>query len=146
MKQRLLVRAGCAALAAFVVGVFLIRTVRCLTLSDLAAVVLSGGSLTYVLLSTRRLVRQLAEGQAACTHARHFQWSCGFISMLSLGFGMAVSAVIYSADFTRAFGVVWFGALTCAGAYPVYRDAKRLADTVEPGEIGSDRRDQGATS
>jgi hypothetical protein len=49
-----------------------------------------------------------------------------------------VTAVIwYSADFTRTFGAVFFGAITCIGIYPVLRDAKRLADAVGPSEIVS---------
>ena len=95
--------------------------------------VLCGAFLICVLFSTRREVRRFATSEKAEKHADQFLWSCIFFSMLSFSFGIAVTTLIlYSADFTRTVGAVWFGALTCVGIYPVLRDAKRLADAVEP--------------
>jgi hypothetical protein len=100
--------------------------------------VLCGAFLIYVLFSTRREVRRSATSEAGEKHADQFLWSCIFFSMLSFGFGIAATALIlYSADFTRTFGAVWFGALTCVGIYPALRDAKRLADGVGPSQITS---------
>ena len=92
----------------------------------------------FVLFWTRRAVRRLATGEIANKHAGPFLWSCIFFSMLSFMFGMAVSGYAwFSTDFMRTFGVVFWGAMTAVAIYPVRRDAKRLATSVQ--------RDQGET-
>jgi hypothetical protein len=106
----------------------------------------SGAYLVSVLLWTRRVGRRLATSETAKKHAGQFLWSCIFFSMLSFGFGMAVTGIIlYSADFMRIFTAVWFGALTCVGLYPILRDAKRLVDAVGPSQIASGQTDEGST-
>jgi hypothetical protein len=130
---KLLVQACCAAIAAFVFGLFLVRTtIKHFDLYFTVAV-LSGVSLMFVLFWTRNAIRRLPTSETTKKNAGQFLWSCIFFSMLSLSFGFAVSGVIwYSADFLRTFSAVWFGALTCVGIYPVLRDAKRLADAAGP--------------
>jgi len=65
--------------------------------------------------------------------------SCGLVSSSACFRLVLVSqrrrSFCTPADFTRTFGAVWFGALTCVGIYPALRDAKRLADGV--GQAGS---------
>ena len=139
--RKLFADAYCAAVGSFVFGLFLVRTIEHFDIRYVTGMVLCGAFLICVLFSTRREVRRFATSETAGKHADQFPWSCIFFSMLSFGFGIAVTALIlYSADFTRTFGAVWFGALTCVGIYPVLRDAKRLADAVGPGQITS-RRD-----
>jgi hypothetical protein len=134
--------AYCAAVGAFVIGLFLVRTIMHFDSRYLAAMILSGAFLLCVLFWTRRVGRRFATSEIARKHADQFLWSCIFFSMLSFVFGVAVTALIlYSADFTRTFGAVWFGALTCVGIYPVLRDAKRLADAVGQDQITSGQTD-----
>jgi len=131
---KLLARACCAALGAFVLGLCLIRAMKHFDSLDLAGTLLSGGFLLLALLWARRAAMPLATSETARQSARQFQWSCIFLSMLSLGFGIGVAGVIwYSADFVRKFDAAWFGALTCVGISPTSRDAKRLADAAGPG-------------
>jgi hypothetical protein len=123
--------AYCAAVGAFVFGLFLVRIVEHFDIRYVTGMVLCGAFLICVLFWTHREVRRSATSEIAKKHADQFLWSCMLFSMLSLSFGIALTALIlYSADFTRTFGAVWFGALTCVGIYPVLRDAKRLADAV----------------
>jgi hypothetical protein len=130
--------AFCAAVGAFAFGLFLVRTIERFDSRYVAGMVLSGAFLIAVLFWTRREVRRLAVNETAKEHAGQFLWSCIFFSMDSWAFGVAVTAVIlYSADFPRTFGALFFGALTCVGIYPVLRDAKRLADEVGPSQIAS---------
>ena len=130
--------AYCAAVGAFVFGLFLVRIVEHFDIRCVIGMVLCGAFLVCVLFWTHREVRRSATSETAGKHANQFLWSCIFFSMLSLSFGIALTALIlYSADFTRTFGAVWFGALTCVGIYPVLRDAKRLADAVGPDQITS---------
>ena len=136
-----------AAVGAFVFGLFLVGgTIEHFDGRHVAGMVLSGAYLVAELLWTRRVGRRLATSETAKKHADQFLWSCIFFSMLSFGFGMAVTGVIlYSADFMRIFTAVWFGALTCAGLYPILRDAKSLVDAVGPSQIASGRTDEGGT-
>jgi hypothetical protein len=138
---RLLVHACCAAISAFVFGLFLIRTT--MTHFDslyFTVLVLSGVSLLFVPFWTRSVIRRLPTSETAKKNAGQFLWSCVFFSMLSLSFGFAVSGLIwYSIDFLRIFSAIWFGALTCVGIYPVVRDTKRLADAVGASQITSVR-------
>ena len=136
---KLFAYAYCAAAGAFVFGLFLVGgTIEHFDGRHVTGMVSSGAYLVSVLLWTRRVGRRLATSETAKKHADQFLWSCIFFSMLSFSFGMAVTALIlYSADFTRTFGAVWFGALTCVGIYPVLRDAKRLADAVGLDQITS---------
>jgi hypothetical protein len=128
--------AFCAAVGAFAFGLFLVRTIEHLDSRDVGGMVLCGAYLIAVLFWTRREVRRLVVGETAKQHAGQFLWSCIFISIDSWAFGVAATAVIlYSADFTRTFGAVFFGAITCIGIYPVVRDAKRLANAVGPSQI-----------
>jgi hypothetical protein len=131
--RKLFSYAYCVAVGSFVFGLFLVRTIEHFDIRYVTGMILCGAFFTCALFSTRREVRQFANSETAKKHADQFLWSCVFLSMLSFGFGIAVTAaILYSADFTRTFGVVWFGALTCVGIYPVLRDAKRLADAVGP--------------
>ena len=136
--RKLFADAYCAAVGSFVFGLFLVRTIEHFDIRYVAGMVLCAAFLIFVLFSTRHEVRRFAISQRAEKHADQFLWSCIFFSMLSFSFGIAVTALIlYSADFTRTFGAVWFGALTCVGIYPLLRDAKRLADAIGPSQITS---------
>lgn len=135
---KLFAHACCAALGAFMFGLFVAGAIKHIDSRYFTGMVLYGGFLIFVLFWTRRAVQRLAASETAREHATQFLWSCIFFSMLSFGFGMAVTAVIlYSADFTRTFLAAWFGALTCVGIYPVLRDSKRLADAAGPSNITS---------
>src|ERR1700751_1477061 len=128
--------AACAVAMLAVFGLFLVRTIEHFDIRYVIGMILCGVFLTCVFFWTRREVRRFAASEKAEKHANQFLWSCIFFSMLSLSFGIALTALIlYSADFTRTFGAVRFGALTCVGIYPVLRDAKRFADAVEPSQI-----------
>ena len=97
--------------------------------------VLFGVSLIFDLFWTRREVRRLATSETAKKHATQFLWSCIFFSMVSLGLGMAMSSfVLFSTDFIRMFGAVFWSAITGVAIYPVLRDAKRLADAAGPSQ------------
>jgi uncharacterized membrane-anchored protein len=140
--RKLFADAYCAAVGSFVFGLFLVRTIEHFDIRYVIGMILCGVFLTCVLFWTRREVRRSATSDTAGKHADQFLWSCIFFSMLSFSFGIAVTTLIlYSADFTRTFGAVWFGALTCVGIYPVLRDAKRLADAVGPDHITSGQTD-----
>jgi hypothetical protein len=141
---KLFADAYCAAVGAFVFGLFLVRSMQRFDSRYVTGMVLSGAFLISVMLWTRRAGRRLATSESAKKHATQFLWSCIFFSMLSFSFGMAVTAVIlYSADFMRTFNAVWFGALTSVGIYPVLRDAKRLAAAAGPIPIPSGQTDAG---
>jgi hypothetical protein len=91
-----------------VFGLFLVRTIKQFDSRYVTGMVLSGAFLISVLFWTRRAGRRLATSDTAKKHAGEFLWSCIFFSMVSLGFGMAVTAVIlYSADFMRTFNAGW---------------------------------------
>ena len=136
--RKLFADAYCAAVGSFLFGFFLVRIVEHFDIRYVTGIVLCGAFLICVLFWTHREVRRSATSETAGKHANQFLWSCIFFSMLSLSFGIALTALIlYSADFTRTFGAVRFGALTCVGIYPVLRDAKRFADAVEPSQITS---------
>ncbi len=135
VTERLLAHAFCAAPSAFVLGAFLVRTIKSLNVLDFTVVVLSGVALMVVLFWTRLAVRRLAIGEIANKHAGPFLWSCVFFSMLSFMLGMAVSGYVwFSTDFMRTVGVVFWGAMTAVAIYPVRRDAKRLAGAVDQGD------------
>lgn len=129
---KLLVHACCAAISAFVFGLVLVRTtIKGFDSLYFTILVLSGLSLIFVLFRTYGATRWLPAGDAAKKSASQYLWSCVFFSMLSLSFGFALSGLIwYSTDFLRIFNVIWFGALTCVGIYPVVRDTKRVADAA----------------
>jgi hypothetical protein len=134
--RKLFAYAYWAAVGSFVFGLFLVPTIEHFDSRYVIGMVLCAAFFICVLFSTHREVRRSATSETAGKHADQFLWSCIFFSMLSFGFGIAVTALIlYSADFTRTFGAIWFGALTCVGIYPVLRDAKRLADAVGPSQI-----------
>ncbi|MGY3691208.1 hypothetical protein ACVIGA_001288 [Bradyrhizobium sp. USDA 3240] len=134
--MKLVAHASCGAVGAFVFGLCLAAAIRRFDGLYLAVTVLFAIPVVSDWFWTRREVRQLAAGDAANQQATQFLWSYLFITMLSSGFGIAVMAVVLqSADFTRTFGAIVFGVLTCIGIYPLVRDAKRLADTVEPRTI-----------
>ena len=136
LTEKLLAHAFCAAPSAFLIGVFLVRTIKFSNMLDFTVVVLSGASLMFVLFWTRREVRRLASGEITNKHAVQFLWSCIFFSMLSFMFGMAVSGYVwFSTDFMRTFGVVFWSAMAAVAIYPVRRDAKRLADAVASSHI-----------
>jgi uncharacterized membrane-anchored protein len=140
--RKLFAYAYCVAVGSFVFGLFLVRTIEHFDIRYVTGMVLCGAFLICVLFWTHREVRRSAISETAGKHADQFLWSCIFFSMLSLSFGIAVTALIlYSADFTRTFGAVWFGALTCVGIYPVLRDAKRLANAVGSDQITSGQTD-----
>ena len=129
---KLCAHACCGAVGAFVFGLCLASTIEHFDILYLAVTILFGIPVVSDWFWTRREVRRLAASETANKHATQFLWSYIFFSMLSSGFGIAVMAAIFqSGDFTRTFGAIFFGALTCAGIYPVIRDAKRLTDTVE---------------
>ncbi len=134
--MKLLAHACCGAVGAFVFGLCLASSIKRFDGLSFAVTILVLIPVISDLFWTRREVRRLAAGKAADQQAIQFLWSYLFFTMLSTGFGIAVMAVILqSADFTRTFGAILFGVLTCAGIYPVVRDARRLADTVEPRTI-----------
>lgn len=133
IKGKLLAHAFCPAPSAFVFGFFLVRTTKYLDILDFTAVVLFGAPLLFVQFWTRRAVRQLATSETAKKRATQFLWSCIFFSVLSLMVGVAVSGYVWlSTDFLRKFGVVFWSAMTAVAIYPVWRDAKRLADATGP--------------
>jgi hypothetical protein len=135
---KLLSYAFCVGVGAFVFGLFLVRTIEHFDSRYVAGMVLCGAYFIAVLFWTRREVRRLAVSETAKERAGQFLWSCIFISIDSWAFGVALTAIIlYSADFTRTFGAVFFAAIPCIGIYPVLRDAKRLADAVGPSQIVS---------
>ena len=134
LKGKLLAHAFWAAASAFVLGLFLVRTMKDADLPDVTVAVLSGLSLMVVLFWTRRSVRRLATGETAKQQANQFLWSCVFLGMISLGFGMQVAGFAwFSTDFMRTFGAVFWAALTAVSTYPIHRDAKRLADAAGQG-------------
>ena len=142
IAENLLTYAFCAAPSAFVLGAFLIRTMKYSNILDFTVVVLSAASLLFALFWTRRAVRRLATGETANKHGGTFLWSCVFFSMFSFMFGMAVSGYVwFGTDFLRKFGLVFWTIMTAVAIYPVRRDAKRLADAVAPSHITSPRRD-----
>jgi hypothetical protein len=114
---KLLVNAFWAALAAFVLGLCLARTlIKRFDSLDSAGMVLAGAFLIFVLFRTRRAVRP-------------FLASCIFFSMITATLGIAVASVIwYSSDFIRTFGVACWSGFTCIAIFCVRRDAKRLTD------------------
>ncbi|WMT73849.1 hypothetical protein [Bradyrhizobium sp. Ash2021] len=131
IKGRLLTHAFCAALSAFVCGFCLVRSIKPFDIPYFTVMVLFGVSLISDLLWTRREVRRLAVSETAKKHATQFLWSCIFFSMISSGFGMALSGfVLSSTDFIRMFGAVFWSAITGVAIYPVLRDTKRLADAA----------------
>jgi hypothetical protein len=135
---KLLGYAFSAAPGAFVLGLCLVRTIKHFDRLYLTVAILFGTSLISDLFWTRRQVRRLAASQTAKKHATQFLWSCVFFSMLSFGLGMAVSSLVWlSPDFMRRFSVIFWGAMTGIGIYPVCRDAKRLADASGPSQITS---------
>jgi hypothetical protein len=82
-------------------------------------VVLSGASLMFIVLWTRRVVRRLTISETAKKQATQFLWFCIFFSMLSVGLGMTVSGFVwFGADFLRRFNVVFWCALTGVALYP----------------------------
>jgi|SRR5579871_1314445 len=128
---KLLAYVFCAAPSAFVLGAFLVRTLKHSNVLDFSVVFLSAASLLFVLLWTRAAVRSLAASEAAKKHADQFLWSCVFFSMFSFMLGMAVSGYVwFSTDFIRSFGLIFWSAMTAVAIYPVRRDAKRLADAT----------------
>ena len=136
IKGKLLTHAFCAAPSAFVCGFCLVRSTKQFDVLNLTVMVLFGVSLIFDLFWTRREVRRLAASEAAKKHATQFQWSCIFFSMISLGLGMAVSGfVLFSTDFIRMFGAVFWSVITGVAIYPVLRDAKRLADAAGPSQM-----------
>ena len=135
-KGKLLVHAFSAAPGALVLGFCLVRTIQHFDSLYLAVMALFGACLIADLLWTRREVRRLAASEIAKNAATQFLWSCVFFSMLSFGLGMAVSGWNwFSTDFIRGFNLLFWGAMTGIGIYPVCRDAKRLADAAGPGQI-----------
>jgi hypothetical protein len=135
IKGKLLTHAFCAALSAFVCGFCLVRMVEHFDSLYFTVMILFGVSLISDLLWTRREVRRLAVSETAKKHATQFLWSCIFFSMISSGFGMALSAfVLFSTDFIRMFGAVFWSAITGVAIYPILRDAKRLADAAGPSQ------------
>jgi hypothetical protein len=131
IKGRLLTHAFCAAASAFVCGFCLVRSTKHFDILYLTVMVLFGVSLIFDLFWTRREVRHLAASETAKKHATQFLWSCIFFSMVSLGLGMALSSfVLFSTDFIRMLGAVFWSAITGVAIYPVLRDTKRLADAA----------------
>ena len=134
--MKLVAHASCGAVGAFVFGLCLASTIKRFDGLSLAVTILFAVPVISDWFWTRREVRRLAAGDMANQQATQFLWAYLFFAMLSSGFGIAVMAVILqSADFTRTFGAIVFGVLTCIGIYPLVRDAKRLADTVGPRTI-----------
>jgi hypothetical protein len=132
VTEKLLAHAFCAAPSAFVLGAFLVRTIKYSNILDFTVVALSGASLLFVLFWTRQVVRRLATGESANKQAGPYLWSCIFFSMFSFMLGMAMSGYVwFSTDFIRTFGLVFWTAMTAVAIYPVRRDAKRLADAVQ---------------
>jgi hypothetical protein len=133
---KLLVHSACAALGAFLFGLCLVRTIKQLDRVYVTGMVLSATFLIFALFWTHRAVRSLATTETANERATQFLWSCIFFSMLSLGFGMAVSNFVwFSPDFFWGFGLAFYGALTCVAIYPVHRDAKRLAEAIGTNQV-----------
>jgi hypothetical protein len=144
---KLFAYAYCAAVGAFMLGLFLVRaTIEHFDVRYLTGMVLSGAYCASVVCWTRFTVLRLANSETAKKHAGQFLWSCLFFSLLSFVFGMAVTGVILnSGDFMRIFGAVCFGAFTCVGIYPILRDAKGFADAVGRSQIASGQTDEGST-
>ena len=142
IKRRLLAHAFSTALAAFVVGLCLVRTIKRFDSLHLAVMILFGGVLISGLLWTRREIRGL--GETAKKHASQFLWSCTYFSMLSLILGMAVSGFNwFSTDFMRRLNVVFWVTLMGVAIYPLRRDAKSLADAAEPSQVAPAFKDRG---
>jgi hypothetical protein len=121
-----------------VFGFCLVRTILRYEGPYLTVTLLFGGSLLADLLWTRREVRRLAASEIAKKPATQFLWSCVFFSILSFGLGMAISGWSrFGADFLRGFNLLFWGAMTAIGIYPVCRDAKRLADAAGPSQTVS---------
>ena len=138
VKGKLLLDALCAAPSAVVFGFCLVRTIKQFDRVVVVGTVLFAVCLIADLLYTRREVRRLAASEMAKKAATQFLWSCIFFSMLSFCLGMAVSGWNWFAtDFMRTFNLLFWGAMTAIGIYPVNRDAKRLADAAGPGQIAS---------
>lgn len=130
---KLFAHACCGAVGAFVFGLCLASTIVRFDGLSLAVTILFGLPVISDWFWTRRQVRQFAASETAGNHATQFLWSYVFFCMLASGFGIAVMAIVLlSADVTRTFGAIVFGVLTCVGIYPVVRDAKRLADALQP--------------
>ena len=128
LEGDLLTHVFSAAPGAVVFGFCLVRTFQPFGHLYLAATVLFGAILIADLLWTRREVRSCAPSEVAKKAATQFQWSCVFFWMLSFGLGMAMSGWNwFSTDFLRGFNLLFWGAMTCVGIFPVRRDAKRLA-------------------
>jgi hypothetical protein len=131
--RQLLVHAGGVAMGAFVIGLCLVRTIKHFDGLCFTVMVLFGATLIADLFWTRRQVRSLAASETANKRATQFLWSCIFFSMISLGFGMAVSGFVwFNPDIMRGYSVAFWCAMTVVAIYPMLRDAKRLADAVGP--------------
>jgi hypothetical protein len=132
MIGKLMARAFCCALAAFVFGlsgghIF----IKHLDNLFLAVAVVSGAALVFVLFWTHYTVKRFAVSEAVRKSAQQFLWSCVFFAMISWMFGLQVSGVSwFSTDFLRKFGFVFWGLMTCVAIFPVRRDARRLANAV----------------
>jgi hypothetical protein len=135
IKAKLLVHAFCAAPSALVFGFCLVRMIKHVDSLYLTLMALFGVSLIADLLWTRREVRRLAADKIANKAATQFLWSCIFFSMLSFGLGIAVSGLNwFGTDFMSTFNLVFWSAITGIAIYPVWRDAKFLANAAGPGQ------------
>lgn len=131
IKGKLLTDAFGAAASALVFGFCLVLTIKHFDRVSLIATVIFAGCLIADLLYTQHDVWRLAASETAQKAAIQFLWSCIFFSMLSFGLGMALSGWNwFSTDFMRTFNLLFWGAMTGIGTYPVRRDAKRLADAA----------------
>jgi uncharacterized membrane-anchored protein len=133
LTWKLFADACCTALAAFLVGLCLARTIKHSDGLYITGLVLSGAFLMVVLYWARRAARRLAASETARKSASTFLWSCICFSMITLSLGMQVSGFVWhGSDFIRRFSVIFWSGIAGIAIYPVLRDAKRLADAAGP--------------
>jgi len=130
--RKLFARSCFVALGAFVCGFCLVGTVKQFdSLHATGIMVLAGAFLISVPFWTPQAVWRLAARETSTQHAGQLLRSCIFFSMISCGFGIAVSGYVwFSADFLLRFGVVFSGTMTCVAIYPVLRAASMSAGSA----------------
>jgi hypothetical protein len=135
-SSKLLLYAFDAAPGAFVTGLCLVLAIKHSSILELTFTVLFGIALVSGLLWTRRKVRRLADNDRSKEHATQFLWSCVFFSMLWVMFGIAAAGYRWiSTDFIRSVGLIFWTLMAAVAIYPVWRDAKRLADATRSSVI-----------
>jgi len=126
---KLLAHAGCAAPGAIIIGLCAARLARHFDEVGVTLAVVFALCLLADLVWIRREVHLLGMGELAREPAAQFLWSCVFLSLISLGLGMAVGSLLwFEGDFVRRFSLGFWTLMAISASYPLFRDAKRLAD------------------